>query len=126
MKLKRWILPAVMGVIAAAVCFIAPQALLRSLGDIAANFFDEDITQVIAQLEHAAITTPFWTYLGCGAAIMLIMRLLRRQWLGAAIICLHLVVAGALISVWYTRVNSIPVHTMLKILADYALSGALW
>lgn len=122
--MRRLIWPVVIGVIAALACLITPYALLRQCGEIAENFAGEDIVRVLDQLHYAAIDVPAAAYLGCGALVMLLALLLRRQWLGAAIIALHLIIAGVALTFIYTKVNGVPVHTMLKIIVDYALSGA--
>lgn len=122
--MRRMIVPVILGFIAAALCATAPTALLRECWRVAEGIDAPEATRILAQLKDAHILPSVAACAGCGAAVTLTMRLLRRQWLGAVIISGHIAVAGMLAALMYTTVNGVPVHTAVRIIVEYALSGA--
>ena len=122
--MRRMIVPVILGLIAAALCTAVPTALLRECWRVAEGLDAPGITQVLAQLKDAHIVPSVAACAGCGAVVTLIMRLLRRQWLGAVIISGHIAAAGVIAALMYTTVNGVPVHTAVRIILEYARSGA--
>ena len=110
--------------IAAALCVALPQLILTNLWRITELIRMPDVTQVLAQLQEAAIA-PSWLYVAlCALLIFGVSYLLRRHKIIAALLVLLLIIAGAAASLLMTYVNGVPVHTMVKIALEYLRSGA--
>lgn len=130
--------------LAAAVCAAAVSVLfwgmtvglLVWLRPLAAGFTDNDvILRALESVRNGKVLPPLWWTIPAGLLLfgggLLIRRAWRREprrrlqaalWGTASLVFLLL---AFFFSLWMTRVNSVPVHTIITVLQQYITSGAL-
>ena len=136
-ELWRYLIGAAISAAAVSGAFwLLSVGLLELLYPLAENLTKNDaILRALETLQNATVWPPLWWTIPAGVFLFGAGLFLRRAWrcgprrrLHAAlwgIAILMFVSIAFLISLWMTRVNNIPVHTMTSLLWRYLSTGGL-
>lgn len=105
--------------------------VIRNIAAVAGLLSDsEDIIRVLGQLNAARISPPFYIPIGAGAmtGLMVLWYRTRPKALRLALVIaagLVLAVLALALTVWISRVNSIPFGLFIRIIISLITNGAL-